>query len=396
MLTLAPAHVNAAPGRLVHHQAYIFMLREESVVARCISEGEAMDGIPRPRAVLHWVGIGLSVGGALFHATNAVMFRFWWFDAEFTPPILFAGSMATIASSVVWLAIRDRKGRAKVKPSAPAIAWIPALFLAYLALTTSLETVIFFGPGIVLSCAAGYWFIAHERREDASMRRKRAALIVIAAFLASSPVLVDRVFFRPMFWSGCTITRAVSGPESTVVIAAVEGFNASAGYNWCAIPAGDGWFSFYFSGTSLEFYAGQACTTIPDTMPILYSARPYRRFTYSLAGGRVTGNITFTYTNKTFTCRVNGTNVVEYPPTVYHDTGAPVPMFMNASLHPIPSATPASVTLASGYLVHLEASNAHYCGSLCGNWDDWEQWYLVNADGSIHWAVVIETFHAIS
>jgi len=190
---------------------------------------------------LHWVGIGFSVGGALFHAANMTFLGFFGFLPGIFPTIAFITWMTCIAILVACLAVHDRKGLAMIKTSTPGVAWLPVLLLIWLALTWGLLTVAFFGPSIVLSCAVGHWFIAHERREDASMGRKRAVMTIIAAFLASSPVLVDRLFFRQMFGSGCTITRVVNRPASTAVIAAVEGFNASAGYNWSAIPAGDEW-----------------------------------------------------------------------------------------------------------------------------------------------------------
>jgi hypothetical protein len=269
--------------------------------------------------------------------------------------------------------------------------------LILLFLTSGLAILLFYGPSIVFSCAAGHWFIAHERREDASMVRKRAAMVIVAALVASSPVLVDRMLIRPMSSIGCTITRSVTGPASAEAIAAVDGFNASAGYNWSSIRPGDGYSPFYFSGASLDFYTHIASSgSISDTAPIWYYVMPYYDFDYSLTGGLVTGNITFSYTNKTLKCEVNGAVTVDASTIFLYDPQAPIPMFMNASLHPVPTATLASVTLVSGYLVHLEASYSHWCGSLCGDYDDWEQWYLVRPGSGIDWMVVTESFHAVS
>jgi hypothetical protein len=350
---------------------------------------------------MHWVGIGLSVGGALFHGTNAVIQGFWplppisYLSIVFT--IIFVVLMAGTALLVVCFALNDRKGLSKVRSSLPLLAWYPMLFLAVMLMTSGYITIFFYGPSIFFSCAAGHWFIAHERREDASMGQKRAAMVIVAALVASSPVLVDRALFRPMYTCGYTITRAVTGPASAEVVTSVEGFNVTAGLNWSAISAGDEYQPLYFSGSFLEIFINRTLSgSFDDIAPIQYSMLPHTRFDYSLTGGLVTGNITFTYTNHTLRCKVNGTNVVEHSTSDIYGYGSQIQMFMNASLHPVPTATPASVTLASGYLVHLEASYSHWCGGLCGNYDDWEQWYLVRPGGGIDWVVVTESWHAIS
>nr|MDO8114547.1 hypothetical protein [Candidatus Sigynarchaeota archaeon] len=294
---------------------------------------------------------------------------------------------------------RNGEGSLRSAPSSPRGLTIilPVIFMLIATLGNS-YFVMFQVPAVFFLGAAGYWFIANKNSAGSGLRLKKVLVLAVSIMLVTTPVLIDRMILRPSARSYSTITRTVVGPLATSVVQAVEGFNASSPQNW-SVSQGEteGWYPTFFSGSDLEYFGNRVNHSRNiDMIPIMYTVFQYRRLSYSLNGSLISGNISFTYTNQSLLLDVNGTHIVTCNTTGTWGFTIPFFLFVNASTCPEPAAAPKTVALPDGYMVTMTVDYDEFCGSLCGYWNSWEQWYLVGLDGGIVWAASKDQMHAIS
>ena len=234
-----------------------------------------------------------------------------------------------------------------------------------------------------------YWFAMNKQR----VQQKRAIagiLLIISMAMALVPVVIDREFFRSGK-TGVSIVRNVPGNASAEIIQTIEGFNASKNLNWSSIGLPghihpESFFHSYFSGDDLATYASYLAKINSHPVdPIIYQPIPYGSLDYILNGTYLSGNLSTIYSNASLMLCENGAIVLN---SSLAEPGYEIPYYyMNSSVFSKPSVHVAMVNRTSGYLVSLNVDYTSYCGSLCGEYLIYNEWYFLDTPTDIAWIV---------